>query len=192
MNTRPPKPNARARLKQLQDDELVLIARKQLPHVTLAYEVLMRRYQDALMRTCNRYLGSIHDAEEVVHEVMLRVFHGLPKFKGDSSFKTWLYRIAYNESMTLLRKRKDEESLDNVPEHYILAEGGQAEADLMAKQVDNWVSQLNEEDRSIVVFRAVAELEFKDIATIVDMKLSAVKMRYQRALEKLKQHSKVT
>jgi len=192
MNTRAAKLSTRARLKQLADDELVLIARKQLPHVTLAYEVLMRRYQDALMRTCNRYLGSSHDAEEVVHEVMLRVFHGLQKFKGDSSFKTWLYRIAYNESMTMLRKRKDQDSLEDVPESYLLGEGKGVERDVMAMRVDRWVSQLNEEDRTIVVFRAVAELEFKEIATIVDMKLSAVKMRYQRALEKLKQHYEVS
>ena len=144
------------------------------------------------MRTCNRYLGSSHDAEEVVHEVMLRVFHGLQKFKGDSSFKTWLYRIAYNESMTMLRKRKDQDSLEDVPESYLLGEGKGVERDVMAMRVDRWVSQLNEEDRTIVVFRAVAELEFKEIATIVDMKLSAVKMRYQRALEKLKQHYEVS
>ncbi|MCG8536726.1 MAG: sigma-70 family RNA polymerase sigma factor, partial [Pseudomonadales bacterium] len=133
-----------------------------------------------------------HDAEEVVHEVMLRVFHGLQKFKGDSSFKTWLYRIAYNESMTMLRKRKDQDSLEDVPESYLLGEGKGVERDVMAMRVDRWVSQLNEEDRTIVVFRAVAELEFKEIATIVDMKLSAVKMRYQRALEKLKQHYEVS
>lgn len=192
MNTRSSKPNIRARLKQLNDDELLLIARKQLPHVTLAYEVLMRRYQDALMRTCNRYLGSSHDAEEVVHEVMLRVFHGLPKFKGESSFKTWLYRIAYNESMTLLRKRKDQDSFDTVADSSFMAEGQSVERDVMGMRVDRWVSQLNENDRTIVIFRAVAELEFKEIAIIVDMKLSAVKMRYQRALEKLKQHYEVT
>ncbi|HBO92124.1 MAG TPA: RNA polymerase subunit sigma, partial [Gammaproteobacteria bacterium] len=85
---------SRAQLAEKSDQQLVAIARRQLPHVTLAYEVLMRRYQDALIRTCTRYLNSVEDAEEVVHEVMLKVFHGLARFKGESSFKTWLYRIA--------------------------------------------------------------------------------------------------
>jgi RNA polymerase sigma-70 factor (ECF subfamily) len=189
MNSPPLKRSARAQLKELADDELVVVARRQLPHVTIAYEILMRRYQDRLIRTCTRYLGSVHDAEEIVHEVMLRVFHGLAKFKGESSFKTWLFRIAYNESMSQLRKRKDQTSLDVVDEEeYFSTDQQRVERDVMGMRVDRWVAQLDLEDRTIVVYRAIAELEFKEIAEIVDMNLSAVKMRYQRALEKLKQH----
>ena len=112
---------SRAQLAEKSDQQLVAIARRQLPHVTLAYEVLMRRYQDALIRTCTRYLNSVEDAEEVVHEVMLKVFHGLARFKGESSFKTWLYRIAHNESMTCLRKRKVQLPLEAVNEDDHLA-----------------------------------------------------------------------
>ena len=160
-----------------------------MPHVTLAYEVLMKRYQDALMRTCTRYLGSLHDAEEVVHEVMLKVFHGLARFKGESSFKTWLYRIAHNESMSYLRKRKDQLDLDSVSEDdYLSTDQHSVEMDVMGQRLDRWIGRLGLEDKTIVVYRAIAELEFKEIAEIMDMNLSAVKMRYQRALEKLKQH----
>lgn len=180
---------ARAQLAEKNDDQLVAIARRQLPHVTLAYEVLMKRYQDALMRTCTRYLGSLHDAEEVVHEVMLKVFHGLARFKGESSFKTWLYRIAHNESMSYLRKRKDQLALDAVSEDdYLSTDQHRVEMDVMGQRLDRWISRLGLEDKTIVVYRAIAELEFKEIAEIMDMNLSAVKMRYQRALEKLKQH----
>ena len=54
--------SARARLTELPDDELIAIARRQLPHVTTAYEVLVKRYQERLLRTCNRYLCSFHGA----------------------------------------------------------------------------------------------------------------------------------
>lgn len=149
----------------------------------------MRRYQDALMRTCTRYLSSMHDAEEIVHEVMLRVLHGLARFKGESSFKTWLYRIAYNESMSHLRKRRDQVDLDSVSEdEYLSTDQQGVEQNVMAMRLDRWISLLDQEDKTIVVYRAIAELEFKEIADIVGMNLSAVKMRYQRALEKLKQH----
>ncbi|RLT94773.1 sigma-70 family RNA polymerase sigma factor [Ketobacter sp.] len=179
----------RAQLAEKNDEQLVAIARRQLPHVTLAYEVLMRRYQDALMRTCTRYLGSVHDAEEVVHEVMLKVFHGLARFKGESSFKTWLYRIAHNESMTWLRKRKDQLDLDSVSEDdYLATDQHGVERDVMGLRLERWINRLGPEDKSIVVYRGIAELEFKEIADIMDMSLSAVKMRYQRALDKLKQH----
>lgn len=189
MNSPVSKRPVRAQLAEKSDEQLVAIARGQLPHVTLAYEVLMRRYQDALMRTCTRYLGSVHDAEEIVHEVMLRVFHGLTRFKGESSFKTWLYRIAYNESMSQLRKRRDQLDLDAVSEdEYLATDQQRVERDVMSLRVDRWIALLDQEDRTIVVYRAIAELEFKEIADIVGMNLSAVKMRYQRALDKLKQH----
>ena len=149
----------------------------------------MKRYQDPLMRTCTRYLGSLHDAEEVVHEVMLKVFHGLVRFKGESSFKTWLYRIAHNESMSYLRKRKDQLDLAAVSEEdYLATDQHSVEMDVMGQRLDRWIGQLGLEDKTIVVYRAIAELEYKEIAEIMDMNLSAVKMRYQRALEKLKQH----
>lgn len=181
--------SARARLAELPDDELISISRRQLPHVTTAYEVLIKRYQDRLLRTCNRYLCSFHDAEEAVHEILLRVFHHLPGFKGESSFKTWLYRIAYNESMNVLRKRRDHVNVDDLEldsDAITLADGG-PEAAVMNRQVEKLLARLNQEDRTVVVFRTVAELEFQEIADILQQNLSTVKMRYQRAIEKLRQ-----
>lgn len=181
--------SARARLTELPDDELIAIARRQLPHVTTAYEVLVKRYQERLQRTCNRYLCSFHDAEEAVHETLLRVFHHLPGFKGDSSFKTWLFRIAHNESMNVLRKRKDHLNVDDV-DLDSESEGAPAnalETVVMNRQVEQMLRQLSQEDRTVVVFRTVAELEFQEIADILQQNLSTVKMRYQRAIEKLRQ-----
>jgi len=179
--------STRARLAELSDTELVAIARRQLPHVTTAYEALMRRYQERLIRTCNRYLGSLEDAQEAVHESMLRVFHGLDKFKGDASFKTWLFRIAHNEAMNVLRKRKDHASLDELGEELHASDPDRVEQQVMAQRVDKVLSQLNQEDRTVIVFRTVAELEFQEIADILEQNLSTVKMRYQRAIEKLRQ-----
>lgn len=181
--------SARARLAALPDDELIAIARKQLPHVTTAYEVLVKRYQDRLLRTCNRYLCSFHDAEEAVHETLLRVFHHLPGFKGDSSFKTWLYRIAYNESMNVLRKRRDHADVDALEIEHEQDDSPAAELEtaVMNRQVERLLAQLSQEDRTVVVFRTVAELEFQEIADILQQNLSTVKMRYQRAIEKLRQ-----
>lgn len=177
----------RSRLAERDDAALVAIARRQLPHVTVAYEVLMRRYQDRLMRSCLRYLGNEADAEELVHEIMLKVFHGLSGFKGESGFRTWLFRIAHNESMSALRKRRYHDNVDDVEETLSHEEGDHVEQQVMALRVNRWLHKLDEEDRSIVVFRVIAELEYKEIAEIVDMKLSAVKMRFARAMEKLKQ-----
>lgn len=172
-------------LQLLSDEELVKLSKHQLPYVTTAYEVLIARYQKTLLSICYRHLNSMADAEDVTHEVMLKVFRNLGIFKERSSFKTWLFRIAYNESMNLLRKRNSQNNLMEAIE----SERGNAESNDSNKDsmgIGNMLYTLNTTERTIVIFRTVSELEFVEIAKIVDMKLSAVKMRYRRALEKLR------
>jgi RNA polymerase sigma-70 factor (ECF subfamily) len=172
------------RLSQLDDLELVRIARLQLPYVTTAYEVLFHRYHKKLIQVCYRYLGSTEEAEEAVNDTMFSVFHNLAKFEDRASFKTWIYRIAHNQALTRLRKKQ----IDSVPldeasnvaqqetQHISMDRDG---------QIDRMLAQLSLEERSIVVFRIAGDLEFSDIALVVDQKLSTVKMRYKRALEKM-------
>lgn len=172
------------RLLQLEDLELVRIARLQLPYVTTAYEVLFYRYHSKLVQVCYRYLGSVEEAEEAVNDTMLNVFHSLAGFNQQASFKTWIYRIAHNQALTRLRKKKiDSIDISNVDEELLCIEDSTAgEGD---KKLNQLLAKLNLDERSIVVFRIAADLEFKDIAIVVEQKLSTVKMRYKRALEKM-------
>ncbi len=164
-------------------------ANVELLHVTRAYEELMRRYQRTLFNVCARYLGSERDADDVCQEVMLKVLYGLKNFEGKSKFKTWLYSITYNECITQYRKERrkrrllDALSLDPleeaVEETPVKAEGRGG--------LDRWLVHVNPIDREILVLRFVAELEFQEIADIMHMGLSATKMRYKRALDRLRE-----
>ena len=172
------------RLLQLDDEELVRLARFQLPYVTTAFEALFHRYHQKLIQVCYRYLGSIEEAEESVNDTMLNVFNSLARFEERASFKTWIYRIAYNQALTRLRKSQlDQLNLDEA-ENVAVEE---AQDDLLERggQFDAVLAKLNLEERSIVVFRIAGDLEFSDIAHVVGQKLSTVKMRYKRALEKM-------
>ncbi len=171
------------------DEELVDRANRELFHTTAAYEELMRRYQRTLFNVCARYLGNERDADDVCQEVMLKVLHGLKSFEGKAKFKTWLYSITYNECITQYRKEKrkrrlfDALSLDGQEEEH------QPEHPTVdSKGLDHWLIHVNQIDREILVLRFVAELEFQEIADIMNMGLSATKMRYKRALEKLRKH----
>lgn len=171
------------------DEELVDRANRELFHTTVAYEELMRRYQRTLFNVCARYLGNERDADDVCQEVMLKVLHGLKNFEGKAKFKTWLYSITYNECITQYRKEKrkrrlfDALSLDGQEEEH------QPEHPAVdSKGLDHWLIHVNQIDREILVLRFVAELEFQEIADIMSMGLSATKMRYKRALEKLRKH----
>jgi RNA polymerase sigma-70 factor (ECF subfamily) len=175
--------------RELSDEELVVRANDELLHVTRAYEELMRRYQRTLFNVCARYLGSERDADDVCQEVMLKVLYGLKNFEGKSKFKTWLYSITYNECITQYRKERrkrrllDALSLDPLEE---AIEEKPVKAEDRAG-LDRWLVHVNPIDREILVLRFVAELEFQEIADIMHMGLSATKMRYKRALDRLRE-----
>lgn len=172
------------RLLQLDDLELVRIASFQLPYVTTAYEVLFHRYHNKLIQICYRYLDSKEEAEEAVNDTMLNVFNNLKRFEQRASFKTWIYRIAYNQALTRLRKKKlDQVDLDEAEN--VILEDASEDLTERSSQLNHMLARLSLEERSIVVFRIAGDLEFNDIALIVEQKLSTVKMRYKRALEKM-------
>lgn len=179
----------RYRPADLTDEQLATRAATELFHTTVAYEELMRRYQRTLFNVCARYLGNERDADDVCQEVMLKVLHGLKHFEGKAKFKTWLYSITYNECITQYRKEKRKKRLFDALSLESQEEAQEQEMPLTGSGgLDRWLVHVNPVDREILVLRFVAELEFQEIADIMHMGLSATKMRYKRALEKLRKH----
>lgn len=175
------------RLSQLSDDELVRIAKLQLPYVTTAYETIFHRYHKKLLQICFRYLKSAEEAEETVNDTLLIVFNKVNQFEERAKFRTWLYKIAHNQALTRLRKKQAEhvelnEALPEIEKH---EEQSQQDHTNEQQQLNKLLDLLSLEERSIVVFRMTGNLEFSEISQILDVKLSAVKMRYKRALEKM-------
>lgn len=180
-------PHQRYVPQDLSDEELVEHAKNELFHVTRAYEELMRRYQRTLFNVCARYLGNDRDADDVSQEIMLKVFYGLKKFQGKSKFKTWLYSITYNECTTQYRKDRRKRRLFDALSLNPLDEEAELETiDTKNNDLDRWLVDVNAIDREIIILRFVAELEFQDIASIMRLGLSATKMRYKRAIDRLR------
>lgn len=187
--TKTPSSISRYDPRQLTDEELVQHAHVELFHITRAYEELMRRYQRTLFNVCARYLGNERDADDVCQEVMLKVLYGLKNFEGKSKFKTWLYSITYNECITQYRKERRKRRLLDALSLDPVEEASDEKAPKMEDKggLDRWLVHVNPIDREILVLRFVAELEFQEIADIMHMGLSATKMRYKRALDKLRE-----
>lgn len=165
-------------------------AQSELLTVTKAYEELMRRYQVTLYNVCARYLGNERDADDVSQEIMLKVLYGLKKFEGKSKFKTWLYSITYNECITQYRKEKRKRRLLDALSLNPVEEASESDTPDIKENtsLDRWLLNVNQIDREIIILRFVAELEFQEIANIMHLGLSATKMRYKRAIDKLKLH----
>jgi RNA polymerase sigma-70 factor (ECF subfamily) len=152
------------------------------------YAELVRRHQDRVFSLCLSLLRNPTDAEDAAQEVFLKAYRALSDFRFDSSFSTWLYRIAYRHSLDFLKakNRRPAESWDALVE-----ERGEPSPDTpptegadLARAV---LDALPEDQRLILTFREAQGLTYEEIAETLQVSLDAVKARLRRAREALRQ-----
>ena len=174
------------------DEELVRRCAAELPYVTAAFEMLVRRHEPAVFRTCLRYLRNEQEAEEAGQDAFLRAFHALPRFEGCSAFRTWLLRIVTNVCATryakLLRERDRRAAYERaVGDEAAVAKPLPPEPDDIAGPLGDALETLSDDDRQILILRHITELSFEEIGEVLELKLSAAKMRLYRAEQRLRE-----
>jgi len=160
---------------------------------TRAFDELVRRYRDRVYRLCMKILRHEDDAAEALQDAFLSAYRGLPKFKRESRFSTWLYRIATNASLMKLRRRRDGHV------SYEQSQGNDGDAEPLA--IPDWSSQPLEElldaetrevlgrevellptnEREVFVLRDIMEQSNSDVAQELGLSVAAVKSRLHRA-----------
>jgi RNA polymerase sigma-70 factor, ECF subfamily len=145
---------------------------------------------------CRRITGSASDADDACQEALIKIVRNLPRFDGRSSFGTWAYRIATNASLDELRKRRrrpslhtvraspsgdDERSIDPTDD----AASRQTERIDDQLAIDAALEGLSEDFRVVVVLRDVIDLDYQEIAEVLDIPLGTVKSRIARARAQL-------
>ena len=181
--TRRRSPKPPIQYKRMDDAELVTLAQKELPYGMRAYEELVRRHEAVLYAVCVRLLGTKEDAEDISQDVMLKVFSGIKNFKGKSSFKTWLLRIANNACIDRLKKKAVADRYNETLRNESLA---YSEPNDDEDHVLQLLRQVSEDERQVLVLRFVADLSLQEVADSLNLSLSATKMRLYRAKEKLR------
>lgn len=166
------------------DEDLVAEAQRELPYRTVAFDVLVRRHYDAVRRFAATLLGGVDEADALAQDVMLRVFGSLKTFRGDARFTTWLYRIVENLARTRLHQLRRETSKREAF-GATLAEVMQ-DPETEAEGFAALMASLTADERTLLAFRFLEDLELHEIADVLGLGLSAVKMRYYRTLDKLK------
>jgi len=169
----------------LDDEALVTLAKQHLPYQVGAYEALMRRHQGRLYALCLKMVGSADDAEDLTQDVMLKVFHSLKGFSGESKLSTWIFRIASNACLDHLRKHQRTTAHDVPIDEGLNVPVKDTRDDRIL--VDNALAELNEQDRLIINLRYTVGLTLDEVADSLGIGLSATKMRYYRAMEKLRE-----
>lgn len=180
------------------DTPLIDQCRAELPDRLDAYRQLVQRYEGLVFSTCQKMLGNAEEAEEISQDSFLRVYQKLHQFQGRSTFKTWLFRIVYNNCLSrrkTLAKRR--ERMETIGEE-ISAEVQAATADIAnagaahdntygpGELVHEALSAMQPEAQRILVLRFISDLSLDQMTEVLDIGLSAAKMRLYRAMEQFK------
>jgi len=169
-----------------------------------AFEELTSRHERQIYSLAYRILQNPHDAEDVTQQAFLSVVENLAKFREESSFTTWLYRIATFAALKVIRKRKGlptvsleaateaDEDFDSIPHPEYIADWKQSPEQLVERNetrqlLDDALAQLDEKHRLVFLLRDVEGLSGHETAKALSLTESNVKMRLLRARLQLRE-----
>jgi len=167
-------------------------------HDAEAFSQLFETYSDKIYRLAVGLLDNEVEAESIVQDTFLRFFEGLNHFEGRSKIGTWLYRVAYNASIDLLRQRKPLLSMDFVadderlPLPVNLTDWSQwperllSDAEVTA-ELGKAIVSLPEKYRAVFILREIEDLSTRETAQVTGLSTSAVKVRLHRARLELRE-----
>lgn len=174
------------------DEELV--ARAQSGEVA-AFADLVTRYQSKLMRYGRRFLTVPEDTEDAVQEAFINAYRHLSSFRRGERWSPWIYRIAHNSFVSMIRSKKREPvpffDPDILLPHPIAPNKSDTAADvaMIRQQLDRHLEALDPKYREVLVLRYYEDLSYTEIAEILRVPKGTVGIRIKRALEKL--HSRI-
>jgi RNA polymerase sigma-70 factor (ECF subfamily) len=183
----------RARMSEAQVDEL-LVERVQQGDKR-AFDLLINKYQHRIISLVGRYVSDPAEAMDVAQEAFIKAYRAIDRFRGDSAFYTWLYRIAINTAKNWLvaRKRRppstdiDAADAEQYDIESRLKEQGTPENELLREEIKNTVfnaiADLPDDLRTAIMLRELEGMSYEDIAVTMDCPIGTVRSRIFRARE---------
>ncbi len=162
---------------------------------TKAFDVLVGKYQHKIISLISRYVSDHSEAMDVAQEAFIKAYRALPRFRGDSAFYTWLYRIAINTAknhLVALSRRPPQSDVDaSDAEQYTvdtrLKDRGSPEHELLREEIENTIHQaisdLPDDLRVAITLREMEGMSYEEIATTMDCPIGTVRSRIFRARE---------
>lgn len=159
------------------------------------FRTIMQRYSQKVYWQVRRLLLTHTDTDEVVQTVFIKIWQHAEKFRFDSALSSYIYRIAYNESMNFLKQRRRFQSLDDLLDndgYYInqINSGQEMSPHTIEARLQMALLQLPEKQRQVFLYRYFEELPYKDISEITGTSEGALKASYHHAAEKIKEFLK--
>lgn len=169
----------------LKDEELVTL------YVTSQrndyFEELYERYANKVYRKCYSFVYNQEKAEDLTHDIFLKLIVKIGTFKETSKFSTWLYSITYNYCMDYIRLNKKRTEVDLQENIEISDEGDDLEfQNMQASELNKSLNKLSSEEKMLLQMKYQEDFSIKEISESLGISESAVKMRLLRSKEKLK------
>jgi len=168
-----------------------------------AFDLLVLKYQHRVQRLIARYIRDPEQVFDLAQETFIKAYRALGRFRGDSAFYTWIYRIAVNTAknqlasdarggyMVSLNSGGSDESDEPMIEPEALRDGGTPDAlaatEELREAIDHAISELPEDLRTALTLREMEGLSYDEIASVMDCPIGTVRSRIFRAREAIEQ-----
>lgn len=181
------------------DKELVKRAQK---GDKIAFDALVTKYQYKVVNLVTRFVKDGDEAQDVAQEAFIKAYRGIAKFRGDSAFYTWLYRIAINSAKNYIvsQSRKsptyavDIDDAEHMETAAALKEIGTPEGKLLTSEIENTVykaiKELPEDLKTAITLRELEGMTYEEIANVMECPIGTVRSRIFRARETIDKHLK--
>lgn len=172
------------------DDRLIELFRGENPNY--AFNLIVQKYQERLYWHIRRMVIVHDDADDVLQNTLIKAWKGLPKFQEKAQLYTWLYRIATNETITFLNKKKKkffvpiadvENELSNALESDDFYSGDEIQLKLQKA-----ILTLPEKQRIVFNMKYYEEMKYEEMSKILDTSVGALKASYHHAVKKIEIH----
>jgi len=178
-------------------DDLTLVDRAKLEDSS-AYDELIRRYQERIYATVYHMTSNHEDANDLVQDTFIKAYRALKSFKGNSSFYTWVYRIAVNKTINFLKQRKNRVQMslndvdfhaENDPDLVALVSEKTPRRDLnlaeLQEKLNEALQKLSEHHRMVVTLHDIQGLSHEEIGKIMECNVGTVRSRLFYARQQL-------
>ena len=162
--------------------------------VNYGFNLLMDKYQEQVYWVIRRMVIDHDVADDIAQDTFVKVWKNLSSFKGDAKLSTWIYRIATNESLTYLRKKKRRFFLPIGDVEHELSSSLESDhyysGDEIQLKLQKALLKLPEKQRLVFNMKYFEEMKFKDIAEVLDVSVGSLKAQYHHAVKKIEKFVK--
>ncbi len=152
-----------------------------------AFSKLVYEYQEPIYWQIRRLVTDHDDANDIVQNTFLKAWSAIDSFRGESKISTWLFRIAINEALNFIDKKKQNIYLDDTENSvaYMLRSDPYFDGDETQLQLQQAISQLPEKQRAVFNLKYFQEMKYEDMSQVLDTSVGALKASYHHAVKKI-------